>query len=77
MVRRQYEEGKGVPALIAIHQDHTKKAHQIAPAYAKGIGATPPQWSWKLHSAEETETDLFGEQAVLCGGMTCAHSGGI
>ena len=76
MVRRQYEEGKGVPALIAIHQDHTKKAHQIALAYAKGIGATRAV-VLETTFREETETDLFGEQAVLCGGMTSLIKAGF
>jgi ketol-acid reductoisomerase len=69
LVRRQYEEGKGVPALIAIHQDSTKKAKKLALAYAKGIGATRAGVI-ETTFAEETETDLFGEQAVLCGGVT-------
>jgi ketol-acid reductoisomerase len=76
MVRRQYEEGKGVPALIAIHQDHSKKAHQIALAYAKGIGATRAV-VLETSFREETETDLFGEQAVLCGGMTSLIKAGF
>ena len=69
LVRRQYEEGKGVPALIAIHRDATKDAKKIALAWAKGIGGTRAgvlQTSFK----EEAETDLFGEQAVLCGGAS-------
>ena len=69
MVRRQYEEGRGVPALVAVYQDATGKAFDLALAYAKGIGATRAgvlETTFK----EETETDLFGEQAVLCGGMT-------
>jgi ketol-acid reductoisomerase len=69
IVRRQYMEGKGVPALIAIYQDPGKKSKQIALAWAKGIGATRAgviQTSFK----EETETDLFGEQTVLCGGAS-------
>ncbi len=69
LVRRQYEEGKGVPALIAIHQDASKKAKKLALAYAKGIGATRAGVI-ETTFAEETETDLFGEQAVLCGGVT-------
>jgi ketol-acid reductoisomerase len=69
MVRRQYEEGKGVPALIAVQQDHTGNAHAIALAYAKGIGATRAV-VFETSFREETETDLFGEQAVLCGGIT-------
>lgn len=69
LVRRQYEEGKGVPALIAVHQDASKKAKQMALAYAKGIGATRAG-VFETTFKEETETDLFGEQAVLCGGVT-------
>jgi ketol-acid reductoisomerase len=69
LVRRTYTEGIGTPALIAIQQDATGKAHQLALAYAKGIGATRAgvlETTFK----EETETDLFGEQAVLCGGVS-------
>ena len=69
LVRRQYIEGKGVPALIAVYQDATGKAQEQALAYAKGIGglrAGVLETTFK----EETETDLFGEQAVLCGGCT-------
>ncbi len=76
MVRRQYEEGKGVPALIAIHQDHSGKAHEIALAYAKGIGATRAV-VLETSFREETETDLFGEQAVLCGGCTSLVKAGF
>ncbi len=69
VVRRTYEEGQGVPALIAIHQDASGKAKDVALAYAKGIGGTRGgvlETTFK----EETETDLFGEQAVLCGGTS-------
>ncbi|PYI80537.1 MAG: ketol-acid reductoisomerase [Verrucomicrobia bacterium] len=69
IVRRQYTEGKGVPALIAVYQNPSKQAKKIALAWAKGIGATRAgviETTFK----EETETDLFGEQAVLCGGLT-------
>lgn len=69
LVRRVYREGFGVPALIAIYQDGSGKAKDIALAYTKGIGSTRAgvlETSFK----EETETDLFGEQAVLCGGTT-------
>lgn len=69
LVRRMYQEGKGVPSLVAVHQDATGKALARALAYAKGIGATRAgviETTFK----EETETDLFGEQAVLCGGLT-------
>jgi ketol-acid reductoisomerase len=68
-VRRQYEEGKGVPALIAIHQDATGNARAIGLAYAKGLGATRAA-VYETSFKEETESDLFGEQAVLCGGCS-------
>lgn len=68
-VRRQYEEGKGVPSLIAIHQDATGNAKAIGLAYAKGLGATRAA-VYETNFKEETETDLFGEQAVLCGGAS-------
>ena len=68
-VRRQYEEGKGVPALLAIHQDATGQARQIGLAYAKGLGATRAA-VYETSFREETETDLFGEQTVLCGGAS-------
>ena len=76
MVRRQYEEGKGVPALIAVQQDYTGNAHQLALAYAKGIGATRAV-VLETSFREETETDLFGEQAVLCGGCTSLVKAGF
>jgi len=69
LVRAQYEEGKGVPCLIAVFQDFTGKAKDLALAHAKGIGGTRAgviETTFK----EETETDLFGEQAVLCGGTS-------
>jgi ketol-acid reductoisomerase len=69
LVRRQFIEGSGVPALIAVAQDATGDARALALAYAKGIGATRAgviETSFK----DETETDLFGEQAVLCGGAS-------
>jgi ketol-acid reductoisomerase len=69
LVRRQYAQGHGVPALIAVHQDAARGAHKIALAYAHGIGATRGG-VLATTFAEETETDLFGEQAVLCGGAT-------
>lgn len=69
LVRRVYEDGKGVPALVAIHQDYTKTAKDKALAYAKAIGATRAGVI-ETTFREETETDLFGEQAVLCGGAT-------
>src|SRR3954454_20154712 len=69
LVRRQYAEGGGVPGLAAIHQDATGNARDLVLAYAKGIGCTRAgviETTFK----EETETDLFGEQAVLCGGVS-------
>jgi len=69
LVRRQYEQGRGVPCLIAVAQDATKQAHAKALAYADGIGGTRGG-VLETTFAEETETDLFGEQAVLCGGAT-------
>jgi ketol-acid reductoisomerase len=69
LVRRQYTEGSGVPGLIAVQQDATGNAQSLALAYAKGIGCTRGgviETSFK----DETETDLFGEQAVLCGGAS-------
>ncbi|MGA8151412.1 MAG: ketol-acid reductoisomerase [Terriglobales bacterium] len=69
LLRRVYAEGRGVPSLIAIHQDASGRAHEFALAYAYGIGSTRAgvlQTTFK----EETESDLFGEQAVLCGGLT-------
>jgi len=69
LVRRQYEEGHGVPCLVAIHQDATGDALKIALAYAAGIGGARAGVI-ETTFAEETETDLFGEQAVLCGGAT-------
>lgn len=69
LVRKVFKEGSGVPSLIAIHQDYSGKARKLALAYAKGIGATRAGVI-ETTFAEETETDLFGEQAVLCGGVT-------
>ncbi len=69
LVRRMYTEGKGVPSLVAVHQNATGKAKQIALAWAKGIGATRAA-VFETTIREETETDLFGEQAVLCGGCS-------
>jgi ketol-acid reductoisomerase len=69
LVRRQYQQGFGVPCLIAIAQDATGKAQRRALAYAHGIGGTRGG-VLATTCAEETETDLFGEQAVLCGGAT-------
>ncbi|MEE8599815.1 ketol-acid reductoisomerase [Euzebya tangerina] len=69
LVRRVYTEGAGVPALFAVHQDATGQARQLALAYAKGIGGTRAG-VLETTFEEETETDLFGEQAVLCGGAS-------
>ena len=69
LVRRVFREGGGVPNLIAVYQDATGKAKELALAYSKGIGGTRAgviETTFK----EETETDLFGEQCVLCGGLT-------
>jgi ketol-acid reductoisomerase len=69
LVRRQFSEGKGVPGLVAVHQDATGSARGLALAYARGIGCTRGgviETTFK----DETETDLFGEQSVLCGGVT-------
>ncbi|HUU76268.1 MAG TPA: ketol-acid reductoisomerase [Methanoregulaceae archaeon] len=76
MVRRTYEEGKGVPALIAVQQNYTGNAHKLALGYAKGIGATRAV-VLETTFREETETDLFGEQAVLCGGVTSLVKAGF
>src|SRR5579864_9052295 len=75
IVRRQYTEGKGVPALIGVYQNPSGKARQVALAWAKGIGGTRAgviQTTFK----EETETDLFGEQTVLCGGASALIQAG-
>jgi len=69
LVRRQYEEGHGVPCLVAVHQDSSGEALQLALAYSAGIGGARAGVI-ETTFAEETETDLFGEQAVLCGGAT-------
>lgn len=69
IVRRMYQEGKGVPCLIAVYQDYSGKTRDIGLAYAKGIGGTRAG-VFETTFREETETDLFGEQAVLCGGVT-------
>jgi ketol-acid reductoisomerase len=76
MVRREFEEGRGVPALIAVHQDFTKRAKGTALAWAKGIGATRAGVIATTFR-EETETDLFSEQAVLCGGMSALVRAGF
>lgn len=69
LVREIFEQGGGVPALLAVYQDHSKEANQIGLAYAKGIGALRAGVI-ETTFEEETETDLFGEQVVLCGGVT-------
>ena len=69
MLRQLYQEGAGAPALVAVHQDASGKAKEIALAYAKGIGCTRAG-VLETTFAEETETDLFGEQTVLCGGVS-------
>jgi ketol-acid reductoisomerase len=69
LVRKMYEEGKGVPCLVAVFQDATGQAKQLALAYAKGLRATRAGVI-ETTFEEETETDLFGEQAVLCGGAS-------
>lgn len=76
MVRRTYTEGNGVPGLIAIYQDATGKAKEIGLAYAKGIGCTRAGVI-ETTFREETETDLFGEQAVLCGGASALVKAGF
>ena len=68
-VRRQYQDGRGVPAIVAVEQDASGEAWALALSYAKGIGATRAGVI-KTTFTEETETDLFGEQAVLCGGVS-------
>ncbi len=76
LVRRTYTEGGGVPSLIAVHQDATGKARDLALSYAHAIGATR---AGVLDTTfdEETETDLFGEQVVLCGGLTALVTAGF
>ncbi|MEM1398072.1 MAG: ketol-acid reductoisomerase [Pseudomonadota bacterium] len=69
LVRREYERGRGVPCLFAVHQDSTGTARDRALSYAKAIGGTAAG-AIETTFKEETETDLFGEQAVLCGGAT-------
>ena len=76
MLRQTYTEGSGPPALVAVHQDVSGKAKDIALAYAKGIGCTRAG-VLETTFAEETETDLFGEQAVLCGGVSSLVKAGF
>ncbi len=75
-VRTQYQEGKGVPCLFAVYQDATGQARDRAMAYAKGIGGTRAG-ILETTFREETETDLFGEQAVLCGGLSALIKAGF
>ncbi len=75
-VRELYKEGGGTPALLAIHQDATGKARELALSYAKGIGVTRAGVV-ETTFTEETETDLFGEQAVLCGGVSALVKAGF
>ncbi|MEB3225325.1 MAG: ketol-acid reductoisomerase [Synechococcus sp.] len=76
LVRRTYEQGQGVPALFAVYQDATGRARDLAMAYAKGIGGTRGG-ILETTFREETETDLFGEQAVLCGGLSALIKAGF
>jgi ketol-acid reductoisomerase len=76
LVRRTYEQGEGVPALFAVYQDATGQARDRAMAYAKGIGGTRGG-ILETTFREETETDLFGEQAVLCGGLSALIKAGF
>jgi ketol-acid reductoisomerase len=76
LVRRQFSEGRGVPCLVAVEQDASGNGMALALAYSKGIGGTRPG-TLKTTFTEETETDLFGEQAVLCGGMSALVQAGF
>ncbi|MDY4919496.1 MAG: ketol-acid reductoisomerase [Phascolarctobacterium sp.] len=76
LVRRTYTEGSGVPVLVTAYQNATGKAHDLALAYAKGIGGTRAG-ALETTFREETETDLFGEQAVLCGGVCALMNAGF
>ncbi|MBO8137945.1 MAG: ketol-acid reductoisomerase [Desulfotomaculum sp.] len=76
LVRRMYVEGNGVPGLVAVHQDASGKARDLALAYAKAIGCTRAG-VFETTFKEETETDLFGEQVVLCGGLTSLIKAGF
>jgi len=76
LVRRMYKAGQGVPALLAVHRDATGKCRQIAMAYALALGSAKAGVI-ETSFAEETETDLFGEQAVLCGGVTALIKAGF
>jgi ketol-acid reductoisomerase len=76
LVRRQFEEGRGVPCLVAVEQDASGNALALSLSYAKGIGGTRAG-TLKTTFTEETETDLFGEQAVLCGGISALVQAGF
>jgi ketol-acid reductoisomerase len=76
LVRRQFQEGRGVPCLVAVEQDPSGNGWQLALSYSKGIGGTRPG-TLKTTFTEETETDLFGEQAVLCGGLSALVQAGF
>lgn len=76
LVRWMYQEGNGVPGLVAVHQDYSGRAKDVGLAYAKGIGCTRAG-VFETSFREETETDLFGEQVVLCGGVTELIKGGF
>ena len=76
IVRREFEQGRGVPGLVAVHQDFTGNALDVSLAYGKGIGVTRAG-VFETSFKEETETDLFGEQAVLCGGTTALIKAGF
>ncbi|MGI6432800.1 MAG: ketol-acid reductoisomerase [Sphaerochaetaceae bacterium] len=75
-VRSQFQEGKGVPSLIAVHQDPSGNSKEVALAYAAGLGAARAG-VFETSFKEETETDLFGEQAVLCGGISALIKAGF
>ncbi len=76
MVRREFVRGRGVPGLIAVHQNPSRHGKQMALAWAKGIGCTRAG-VMETTFREETETDLFGEQAVLCGGTSALIRAGF
>ena len=76
LVRRVFAQGGGVPALVAVHQDYTGQAKERALAYAKGVGCTKAG-VFETTFREETESDLFGEQAVLCGGVSALVKAGF
>ncbi len=76
IVRREFTEGRGVPGLVAVHQDYSGKAKEMALAYGKGIGVTRAG-VFETSFKEEAETDLFGEQAIICGGVTALIKAGF